>query len=249
MHPLRRRATLSIGLVSLGLLVACSEGGEPTPAQLRPQEVKPGTGAADAFGPVSPPAGFAEVSGEGFTLAAPAGFEAERRASSNGEPMLLLNAVQSPGTLVGVVRDVHPRADAIEQSITLETSTRLVQKATDVAREEIEWPGAQQAVLVRWTALDEQQGAPAPPVPHGAADGPGQRAADHQRGGHRTRHVVRAVSGRHRAPHLPAATGRLLSRPWAANLDFVLGLGGVSLVIAGLVCLGAGGSSRSEARW
>ncbi len=75
------------------------------------------------------------------------GFKVEQ-TSSNGEPMLLLNAAESPGSVVGVVRDVRPRAHAIEQSITLESSARVVQKATDVTREEIDWPGAQRAVVI-----------------------------------------------------------------------------------------------------
>ncbi len=155
------RVGIALACLALG---ACSGGKEATNAEGRPGGVKPDTAAGDTYGPVSPPAGFAEVSGEGFTLAAPPGFRAERRTSSNGEPMLVLETTQVTGGLVAVVRDVRPRADAVEQSITLEKTTRTVEKATDVRREEIEWPGTSRAVLLQWTVVKSERGAPAEAV-------------------------------------------------------------------------------------
>ncbi len=109
-----------LALACLGLFGACSGGEEATPKdEGRPLETKPETANADGFGPVSAPAGFEEVTGDGFIVAVPPGVQG-RETSSNGEPMLLLNAAESPGSVVGVVRDVRPRAHAIEQSITLE---------------------------------------------------------------------------------------------------------------------------------
>lgn len=158
MHHVRTRVTAWIGLACFSLLAACSGGG--TSGEASRDAPEPDAGTATAFGPVAPPDGFAEVSGEGFTLAAPPGFTPERGTSSrNGEPTLVLNAPQGDGAVVGVVRDVDPPSDALQQAMVLEDKTRLVDKATDVRREEIDWPGAQKAVLVQWTVQDQRQGA------------------------------------------------------------------------------------------
>ena len=164
MQRLRRAARLTVALACLGLFGACSGGDEATRKdEGRPLEMKSEAGNTNGFGPVSAPPGFEEVTGDGFTVAVPPGFKVDRKTSSNGERMLLLNAAESPGSVVGVVRDVRPRADAIEQSITLESSARVVHKATDVTREEIEWPGAQRAALIQWTAPDQHEGVPPQP--------------------------------------------------------------------------------------
>ncbi len=55
------------------------------------------------------------------------------------------------GPLVGVVTEPGATVGALEQSLTLETAKRLVDKATNVRRTVVAWPGASQAVLLDWT--------------------------------------------------------------------------------------------------
>lgn len=156
MHPVRRRAIAWIGLACFGLLAGCS-GGDSGDRASRDRPNIDGA-SVSALRPIAPPDGFAEVRGEGFTIAAPPGFTPDRGTSSrNGEPTLVLNGPQGDGALVGVVRDVNPPSDALTQAMVLEDKTRLVDRATDVRRDEIDWPGAEQAVMVQWTAPDSRQ--------------------------------------------------------------------------------------------
>ena len=39
----------------------------------------------------------------------------------------------------------------VEQSYAIEVSKRTLNGATDISRGEVEWPGAQHAVLIQWT--------------------------------------------------------------------------------------------------
>lgn len=134
------------------LLASCSGGKDDGPSDDGSVGPKPGSTPAQALRPLRPPPGFSEIKGRGFTLFAPAPFTPEQRTSSNGEPLLRLN---TPGggdnQFVAVVRDMNPRADASDQSTVLEGNRRDVDRATDVSREEIEWPGARRAFLVAWT--------------------------------------------------------------------------------------------------
>lgn len=101
-----------------------------------------------------PPSDFREVSGEGFTLAAPAGFQEKRETSSNGEPMLTLEMPSSVPAIpqqVGVVRDLHPHAPVDQQSFTLETVHSVGKEAGEVTRVQLAAPEGQQAFLVTWT--------------------------------------------------------------------------------------------------
>ena len=52
---------------------------------------------------------------------------------------------------VAVVRDVDPVSDVEEQSYAIEVSKRALEGVTDLSRGDLEWPGAQRAVLVQWT--------------------------------------------------------------------------------------------------
>ncbi len=162
MHVLRTTASLWAA-VACGLLVGCAGGGSSS-AERSPREVEPGRSTEHPLGPIAPPNGFAEFTGEDFTVFAPAGFNVERRTSRNGEPLLVLTGPQADGTVVGIGRDVEPGADAIEQSMVLEKKTRLLDQASDVSRDTVEWPGAERAVLLQWTAPDQPEGA-ATPVP------------------------------------------------------------------------------------
>ncbi|MGH9152526.1 MAG: hypothetical protein ACRD03_09045 [Acidimicrobiales bacterium] len=167
-------------LVMAATLVACSSGGDDEPAapaggsgssslpDRQPAAAEPVEEAPDGLGPMEPPPGFTKVTGEGFTLFAPERFTADRRTSSNGEPMLVLSAdapaggeppAGGPATTVAVARDVAAGAGVLEQSRALESSKRLVDEATGVRRTIVAWPGATHAVLVEWTV----QEAAAPP--------------------------------------------------------------------------------------
>lgn len=181
---MRRRPRLTplarvvAGLLVVAALASCSRGdsggdeaaGEEAPGArpaggtagrgpgIKPSlsEPEPVRDHPDGLGPLRPPAGFSAVPGEGFTVHAPAGFEPQRRTSSNGEPMLVLTTGGGDGTaeerLVGVVRDVEwGRAGVLEQSLVLESAKRQLARATDVRRTVVEWPGARAAVMVEWT--------------------------------------------------------------------------------------------------
>ena len=157
---------LLAGLAVLCLLAGCSsdasDGASGGAGDGSVNEAPPGGAqvekAPDGLGPIGPPGGFVEVAGRGFTLYAPKSFTTEERRSSNGEPMVVLTSTAA-GPLsgagdkptVGVVRELHPRANALEQSETLESAKRLVDQATDVRRTVVAWPGARDAVLLEWT--------------------------------------------------------------------------------------------------
>lgn len=108
----------------------------------------------DGVSPVKAPQGFVEFTGTGFTIAAPDTFTPQSQRSTNGEPKLTLNArPRQQGddpTLVGVIRDSKPRSSLADQMKVLEDVKRL-EKATEVSRQEVSWPGARQAFVVAWT--------------------------------------------------------------------------------------------------
>lgn len=52
---------------------------------------------------------------------------------------------------VAVLREPDPKEDVVAQAYALEVVKRTTAKATDIVRADVTWPGAQRAVLVRWT--------------------------------------------------------------------------------------------------
>ena len=148
---MRARALVLAVLAAVSLLAGCG-GDEATPG---------------GVGPIKPPEGFAKLTGTGFTIAAPDTFSPQSQKSTNGEPKLTLNARPrrdgDEPTLVAVIRDVRPQISVLEQMKLLEEVKRKVQ-ARDVFREEVRWPGAQQAFVVGWTQDPaEPPAAPGPP--------------------------------------------------------------------------------------
>jgi hypothetical protein len=98
-----------------------------------------------------------EVAGDGWTIQVPAKFEEQTVPGAEGTTTYrwIAPAAGSQPPLVAVVTDAKPRADAIEQSKTLEITTELDPKVK-VTRSELDWPGAQRAILLQWT--QPQQG-------------------------------------------------------------------------------------------
>ena len=164
---------LLAGLAVLCLLAGCSSdapdgasggGGDGSVSEVPAGGARVET-APDGLGPIGPAGCFSEVAGRGFTLHAPESFTTEERRSNNGEPMVVLTSTAAgPGSdvgdkpTVGVVREVDPRANALEQSETLESAKRLVEQATDVRRTVVAWPGARDAVLLEWTVQKRTTG-------------------------------------------------------------------------------------------
>lgn len=101
--------------------------------------------------PLAPPAGWIVHSGIGYTIAAPSTFAVATETASNGEPMLVLRAEGSADATVAVTRDVAPSGAAADQARALAAVQRTAGKAEDVRRDEVKWPGSDEAVLVRWT--------------------------------------------------------------------------------------------------
>lgn len=95
-----------------------------------------------------------EVSGEVFSLFAPAEFRQTERPGPGDVPMLVLEGPASePGTVVEVVAFSDPEAavGVQEQMAALAVELNDVRQATDIVRQSLEWPGTTDAVLVRWT--------------------------------------------------------------------------------------------------
>lgn len=99
-----------------------------------------------------------EVAGDGWTIQVPAEFEEQTVPGAEGTTTYrwIAPAEGAQPPLVAVVTDARPKADAIEQSKTLEIATEL-DPEVEVTRSELQWPGAERAVLLQWTA--PQQGA------------------------------------------------------------------------------------------
>lgn len=108
---------------------------------------------AAEIAPLEVPAGFVSIEGDGFEIAAPDSFTPRRSKSSTDEPALVLDADDNEGRLVNVtvLREVDPRAGALEQADVLEGSLKDIVKATDVTRRKTEWPGARAAVMIMWS--------------------------------------------------------------------------------------------------
>ena len=100
-----------------------------------------------------------QVQGDGWTIQVPANFEEQTAPGTNESTTyrwIPPTAGQQP-PLVAVITDKDPRADAIEQSKTLEVTTETDPKV-EVSRSQITWPGAQRAILLQWTAPQQGSG-------------------------------------------------------------------------------------------
>ena len=112
---------------------------------------------------MDPPADYSTIQGEGFTISAPGEFQQQRRTTTNGEPMLVLekpSAVEAVPQRVAVVRDVAPQQSAAEQSYALETAKAAAGPDAEVQRTEVEVPGEHgPAFLITWKESRPSKGA------------------------------------------------------------------------------------------
>lgn len=117
----------------------------------------PGEDGAPALEPVTDvPRDSREVTGAGgvFSLYAPAEFRQSEREGPGALPMLVLQGpAEEPGAVVEVVAYSDPdnTTPVTDQMAVLAVSLVDVRGATDVVRQDVEWPGTTAAVLVRWT--------------------------------------------------------------------------------------------------
>lgn len=137
--------------VVAALLAACGDGGDDEDAGGDRSAAPAAASPAAPLTPAEPPAGAEVIEGDGFTIAAPAGFELIRGAGTNGEPVL---ALQRGEVTVGVVRDPAPPSGPRAQAEIVADQERLVRRSTDVRVDDLPWPGADEAALVRWTSTD-----------------------------------------------------------------------------------------------
>ena len=148
-------AVLAVGALLAGCSGSDSDGDLPPRLEsIRPSETPSPSFAHDATEQID----AREVTGDGWTIQVPAKFEEQTVPGAEGTTTYrwIAPASGEQPPLVAVVTDAKPRADAIEQSKTLEITTEIDPKIK-VTRSELEWPGAQRAILLQWTA--PQQGA------------------------------------------------------------------------------------------
>lgn len=111
---------------------------------------------------LDPPADYNRVDGEGYQIFAPGEYQRRQTTSSNGEPMLVLEApsgIPAVPQRVAVIRDVEPRSSAAEQSYALETAKGAAGPAAEVTRVSLPAPEGQAAFLVRWRETRPGKGA------------------------------------------------------------------------------------------
>ena len=117
--------------------------------------VRPTESAPPEFGPLSEqPRDTRLVEGDGFSLFAPAQFQQSTRPGPGDVPMVVLGTPsQEAGGVVEVVafREADAAAGVQEQMAALAASKTDLGGVTDLRREVVEWPGAADAVLVRWS--------------------------------------------------------------------------------------------------
>lgn len=137
------------------VLAGCTVSGGSVEAEQDRVEQAPTARAEQAVEPVlEAPRDSRQVSGDVFSLFAPAEFRQTERPGPGDVPLLVLEGPTSePGTVVEVVAYSDPDATVPvqEQMAALAVELNDVRGATDVVRESVEWPGATDAVLVRWT--------------------------------------------------------------------------------------------------
>jgi hypothetical protein len=159
-RPTRRtpRGT-ALTLIAVGALLAgCSGSASDADLPPRLESIRPSETPSPAFAHSAKAQIDARtVSGDGWSIQVPAKFEEQTAPGAEGTTTYrwIAPAAGAQPPLVAVVTDAKPRADAIEQSKTLEIATEVDPKVK-VTRSELEWPGAQRAILLQWTA--PQQG-------------------------------------------------------------------------------------------
>lgn len=155
LHTLRARRA-----VVVALLVAATAGGcglVPTTSEDQPIEntfAAPTSEAPEEFTPLTePPRDSREVQVGGYRLYSPSEFQQTDRQGPEGVTMVVLGKpANRSGGVCEVVAFVEndPESSAEEQMYGLAGSKEIA-GATDISRETLEWPGAESAVLVRWT--------------------------------------------------------------------------------------------------
>ena len=148
-------ALVAVGALLAGCSGSASEGDLPPRLEsIRPSETPSPSFAHDATEQID----AREVTGDGWSIQVPAKFEEQTVPGAEGTTTYrwIAPAAGAQPPLVAVVTDAKPQADAIEQSKTLEITTEL-DPTVEVTRSELEWPGAERAILLQWTA--PQQGA------------------------------------------------------------------------------------------
>jgi hypothetical protein len=119
-------------------------GSFATPTEQAPQEFTPLT---------EPPRDTREVVFGGYSLWSPAAFQQSERQGPEGVQMVVLGKpANRSGGVCEVVAFVEtdPQSSAEEQMYGL-AGSKEVAGASEISRESLQWPGAQSAVLVRWT--------------------------------------------------------------------------------------------------
>lgn len=157
MSPSSRRTSRShaLALVAVGALLAGCSGSAgdgdlpPRLETIRPSESPSPVFAHSAKAQIDARA----VTGDGWSIQVPARFEEQTAPGAEGTTTYrwIAPAAGAQPPLVAVVTDSKPRADAIEQSKTLEIATEIDPKVK-VTRSELAWPGAERAILLQWTA-------------------------------------------------------------------------------------------------
>lgn len=153
--PLRGATGL---LAAVALLTGCTGSASDSDLPPRLESIRPTETPSPAFAhSATARIDAREVTGDGWSIQVPAKFEEQTVPGAEGTTTYrwIAPAAGAQPPLVAVVTDAKPRADAIEQSKTLEITTEIDPKVK-VTRSELAWPGAQRAVLLQWTA--PQQG-------------------------------------------------------------------------------------------
>lgn len=144
-------------LLALVVLAGCSvstNGTDDEPAAQPPAVTAEPSGGAVLTPVDSPPRDSREVGTGEFSLFAPADFTQSERPGPADVPMLVLSGPSDdPGTVVEVVAfsDPEPGGDVADQMSVLVAELQDIRGASDVRRTDLEWPGTETAVLVRWT--------------------------------------------------------------------------------------------------
>lgn len=153
-RPWRRATALTVGV--LLTMTACSTGSDKAARQEpRLQRMVPTQGPAVAVTPRNgQPAETRKVGGKHFSLYVPANFQEKSVPQANGEQMAMFDAPSSRAATpvrVAVVPDPASRQSVIESSYLVEV-LKQSQGVKDLTRSTVKWPGAQNAILLEWTA-------------------------------------------------------------------------------------------------
>lgn len=152
--PWRRATALTVGV--LLTMTACGSGSDKA-AKLEPrvQRMVPTQAPAVSVTPRDgQPAETRQVTGKYFTLYVPANFQEKSVPQANGEQMVMFDAPSSkPATpvRVAVVPDPASTKSAVESSYLVEV-LKQSQGVKDLTRSTVKWPGAQNAILLQWSA-------------------------------------------------------------------------------------------------